>query len=106
MEFHHVTLAGEAQSVGHDGQAPEDQGIAPPLPGGLVVGPSVEQVPLHRAQVFRPLVFHMDQRPLPPAEGKVLQSGKLEEVLVPVHGHPIRVQVTPAGRASSSTVTA
>ena len=78
----------------------------PPLPGGLIVGPPVKKVALHGAQVFRPLVFNVDQRPLPPAEGEVLQAGELEEVLVPVHGHPIRVQVTPAGRAASSTVTA
>lgn len=49
MEFHHVTLAGQAQAVGHDRQTPEEQSVAPPLPGGLVMGPPVEQVPLHRA---------------------------------------------------------
>ena len=52
-----------------------------------VPGLPVELAALHRAQIFRPLVFHMDQRPLPPAEGEVLQAGKLEEAGVRIGGH-------------------
>ena len=69
------------------------------------MGTLVEQMPLDSTQVLLPLVFHMDQRPLPPAEGKVLQAGEGEEVLVTVGGHPIRVQVIPVGNAASSTLT-
>ena len=68
------------------------------------MGTLVEQMPLDSTQVLLPLVFHMDQRPLPPAEGKVLQAGEGEEVLRKIN-HPMRVQVMPAGSADSSTET-
>ena len=75
------------------------------LPLACVVGAPVEQIALHRAQVFLPLLLQVDQRPLAAAEGKVLQAGELQDILFGIFGHPMRVQVTPAGRAASSTVT-
>ena len=45
----------------------------------------------------------MDQRPLPAAEFEMLQTGKLEEIVLLID-HPIRVQETPAGKCASSTV--
>lgn len=68
------------------------------------MGPTVEKVPLHRPQVFPPLLLNVDEGPLAAAECKVLQAGQLEEVLLGI-GHPMRWQVTPAGRAASSTET-
>ena len=68
------------------------------------MGPAMEQLALHSAQIVPPLLLQMDQRPLPPTEGEMLQTGELEELLLP-KGHPMRVQVMPAGRADSSTVT-
>ena len=57
-----------------------------------------------RSDVFLPLVLNMNQRPLPAAEPKVLDPGKLEVVLLWI-GYPMRFTVMPAGRAASSTVT-
>lgn len=66
--------------------------------------PPVKEIAVHGAQVFPPLVFDVDQRPLTAAEGKMLKTGKLEEVVFCVH-QLNRWQVTPAGREASSTVT-
>ena len=92
--------------MGNDGEAAKDERIAAALAGGFIVGATVQKAALHRAQVFLPLVFDINQRPLPPAEGEVLQAGQLEKVFVAIHRHPMRVQVMPAGRAASSTETA
>ena len=105
-ELYHVALAGQSQRVGNDGEAAKDERIAAALAGGFIVGATVQKAALHRAQVFLPLVFDINQRPLPPAEGEVLQAGQLEKVFVAIHRHPMRVQVMPAGRAASSTETA
>ena len=104
VEFHHVALAGKPQLMGDHLQSPEDQRIAPPLPGRLVVGSAVEKAALHSPQVLLPLLLQMDQCPLPPAEREVLQTGEGEEVLRKIN-HPMRVQVMPAGSADSSTET-
>ena len=66
---------------------PQDQGISPALPGLLIVGPAVEEIPFHCPQVFSPLLFDVDERPLPPAEGEVLQAGQLEKVLFMIAAH-------------------
>lgn len=68
------------------------------------MGPGVEQVSLYRAEIFRPLIFNVDKRPLAAAKGKVLQAGELEVVLLGIH-YPSLRQVTPAGRAASFTRT-
>ena len=68
------------------------------------MGILVHEGAIHCAKIFRPLVFNVDQRPTPTAEFEVLETGELEEILLRID-HPIRVQVTPAGRCSSSTVT-
>lgn len=64
----------------------------------------VEQLTVYRAQIVLPLCFDVDERPLAAAEREMLQAGEREEHFVQT-GHPMRVQVTPAGRAASSTVT-
>ena len=86
-------------------QTPEGQRISPPLPLGPVMSPAVEQIALHGPQVLLPLLLQVDERPLPAAESEVLEAGEGEKLLLTVSGHPMRVQVTPAGRADSSTVT-
>ena len=105
VKLHHIALAGQAQGRGEHGQAAEDQGVPPALPERCVVSPAVEHAALHGAQILLPLLLQVDQRPLAAAEGKVLDAGELEEVLLTAGGHPMRLQVTPAGRADSSTVT-
>ena len=68
------------------------------------MGIFVKDCPVGGAEIFRPLVLNVNERPLAAAELEVLQTGELEEVLVGID-HPIRVQVTPLGSLSSSTVT-
>ena len=46
----------------------------------------------------------MDECPLAAAELEVLQTGELKEIILGID-HPIRVQATPSGSFSSSTVT-
>ena len=68
------------------------------------MGALMKQMSLNGAQIFRPLPLDVDQRPLAAAEGEVLQAGEEEPLLLGIVGYPIRVQVTPAGMAPSSTV--
>ena len=89
MELHHIAFSGKAQGVGPHWQVPQNEGIASPLPLAGIVCPGVKQRAFHRAQIFPPLLFNVDQRPLPAAESKVLQSGEREEVLLGVD-HPMR----------------
>ena len=75
-----------------------------PLPEGSIVCAAVQQAAFYSTEIFPPLLLQMDQRPLPPAEREVLQTGEGEEVLLTIN-HPIRTQVTPEGKADWSTVT-
>ena len=104
VKFHHVALPCDPKPMRDHREPAQDQRVSPAFPLGFVVGALVEEGSLHRAQIFLPLVFHVDQGPLTAAEGKVLQAGELEEILFRI-GHPMRVTVTPAGRPASSTVT-
>ena len=78
MKFHHIADTGDTQRGRLDGKASEDEQISPPFPLGLIVGTVVEQLPLHRAQVFPPQLLDVNQRPLPPTKGEVLEAGELE----------------------------
>ena len=69
------------------------------------MGVFMEDGSIGGAEILRPLVFNVNERPLAAAELEVLQTGELEEILLGIN-HPIRVQVTPSGSFSSSTVTA
>ena len=64
----------------------------------------VHKSAVHRPVVIFPLIFNVDQRPLPAAEHKMLQPGKREEIFLGID-HPMRIQVTPWGSFSSSTLT-
>ena len=50
---------------------------------------TVKEITFHSAQILLPLLLHMDKGPLAAAEGKVLQTGELEVVLLGID-HPIR----------------
>ena len=95
MKFHHIADTGDTQRGRLDGKASEDEQISPPFSLGLIVGTVVEQLPLHRAQVFPPQLLDVDQRPLPPTKGEMLEAGEREGSGVI---HPSRWQVTPAGK--------
>ena len=73
------------------------------LPEARIVGPLMEDLPIYGSAVLRPLVFHVDKRPLPAAKAKVLNAGELEVVGFLIH-QCILVQVTPSGAGSTCTV--
>lgn len=104
LKFHHVALSAQSQRERLYAQAADNPQIASCLAQLLVMCPLVEQLPFHGSKILRPLLFDVDQRPLPAAELEMLQTGELEAVLLPID-HPIRVQVTPSGNSSSTTVT-
>ena len=74
----------------------------PAARGAAVMHPLMQDGAVRRAPALRPLVFEVDERPLPPAEYKMLKPGKLEVVRLGVD-YPITVQVTPSGRLALST---
>jgi len=88
VELHHVTGPLQPEGVGYHPHPPGDEQATPALPPGFIVRGFVLNAPLRGQQVFRPLLFNMDQRPLPPAKGEVLNAGKGEVVVIPaVSGH-------------------
>ena len=104
-EFQHIAGAGHTQCPGKNAHIPGDEEVSPALVKSTVVGVFVKDRSVGGAEIFCPLVLDMDKRPLAAAELEVLQTGELEEILLGIN-HPIRVQVTPSGSFSSSTVTA
>ena len=81
-----------------------DDVIAAALALRHIVRSVMQQRPLHRAHILTPQPFHVDEGPLAAAKGEVLDSREGQHLLLPIN-HPIRRQVTPSGRACSSTVT-
>ena len=57
-----------------DRQSSDGQAVTPALPELLVVNTLVHEMAVYRAEILRPLVFYVDQRPLAAAEGEVLQA--------------------------------
>ena len=105
MELHHVAGPGDSQAGGEDPQPPCHQKVPAFFSEAVVVGVLVEDLPLGGEDVFRPLPLQVDEGPLAAAEGEVLEAGELEKVLLVPAAHERRWQVTPWGRAASSTVT-
>jgi hypothetical protein len=103
-ELHDVAAAGYAEARGLDAQSPNRQNIAAFFGKALVVRPLVQQLPLDRPHVFRPLLFKADERPLPPAEREMLQIRKRKKIVLRIN-HSFTVTVTPAGIAALSIVT-
>ena len=97
--------AGHTQCPGKNAQISGGEEVSPALGKSTVVGVFVKDCSVGGAEIFCPLVFDIDKRPLAAAELEVLQTGELEEILLGIN-HPIRVQITPSGSFSSSTVTA
>ncbi|MPM64278.1 hypothetical protein SDC9_111164 [bioreactor metagenome] len=105
IKFHHIASTGDSQRSGKDPHPPNDQQIAPAFGGLRIVGALMKQVSVHRAQIFLPQSLQMDQRPLPPAEGKVLNAREHEPVVFRIFHHSMHMQATPAGSAASSKET-
>ena len=104
MEFYHIACPGYPKLSGCHRKPAQDQGIASAFPYMRIVRPLVKKGPFRRAQILPPLTLDMDQRPLAAAKCEMLQAGKLEIVRL-IIDHPMRKQLTPAGKASSSTET-
>ena len=68
-----------------------------------VVAALMQQMPLGGPKVFGPLLLQVDQSPLTPAEGKVLNAG-YHQITVGVHQASLS-QVTPAGIWLSTVTT-
>lgn len=68
------------------------------------MAPFMEHLAFCCPLILLPLSLQMDQCPLPSAKGKMLDAGKLE-ILLFHRFYPFRIQVTPAGNASSATDT-
>ena len=102
MKFHHIALTGHAEHRRMDAHGTNNQQVAAAFCAAAVRF-LVQNRAVHRAVILRPLMLHMDERPLPTAECEMLQTGELEEVLLGVD-YPSTLQVTPAGRLASSTV--
>ena len=83
--------------------APDDEQPAPPFGLGRIVAAAVFQPSLGGAAVFAPLLFQMDESPLPPTEAEMLDAGHQQVIVRVVHQQNL-LQVTPSG-SSSATVT-
>ena len=72
VKLHDVTLAAEAERQRVNMQAARDDRVAAAFAKLLVMGALVQKRALRGAQVLRPLLLDMDQRPLPAAEFEML----------------------------------
>ena len=104
VKLQHIAGTGHTQCPGKNTHITGDEEVSPALEKPAVVGVFVEDRSVSGAEIFRPLILNVDERPLAAAELEVLQTGELKEIILGID-HPIRVQVTPSGSFSSSTVT-
>lgn len=63
-----------------DSQSPNGKDVSPAGMELGVMGIFVHQLTVHRAEIFRPLLFYVNQRPLAAAEQKVLDTGQLQVI--------------------------
>ena len=71
---------------GKNAHIPGDEEVSPALGKSTVVGVFVKDRSIGGAEIFRPLILNMDERPLAAAELEVLQTGELKEIiLIKVH---------------------
>jgi hypothetical protein len=106
MELDHIAHTGNPQRRRRDAQAANKEQIAAFFRLAPVVGALVHQFALRGPVILAPQMLDMYKRPLTAAKRKMLDAGKLEIVLLGVSAHIMRLTVTPAGTAASSTVTA
>ena len=84
MKLHHIALSGQSQPIGGNRQSPQDEQIAPFFPLLCVMGSLMKQLSIHGSDIFAPLMFDVDQRPLAAAKDKMLQTGQQQIILFPV----------------------
>ena len=93
-ELHYVALAAQAQPVRYHAHAAHSEKPAALFAERFVVGALMLQAPFGGVQVLAPLLFHVGERPLPPAKAEVLYAGHLQIVVTPRH------RFRPQGRAT------
>lgn len=74
MEFYDIKVASNAERMGYDAKAATNQHIAPLFMDGFVMCTLVDDPAECCPLVFYPLTFEMDERPLPAAEGEMLDA--------------------------------
>ena len=101
VEFDRIAFTGETEPCGGNCHRPCDDAAAAFLTDGIVMHTFVHEIAVHRADIFLPLLLDVDERPLPPAEGKMLDAGQHQEFLLrPGHVRSITSGAMPS-RASS-----
>ena len=70
-----------------------------------IVRTPMQHLALGGQAILAPLLFNMNQRPLPRAETKMLNARNGEEVLLAILRYPIISKDTPCGIAFLSTLT-
>ena len=78
VKLHHIAGAADAQTLGRNPQATQDQQITAQLMGSTIMRIAVENAAISGTLVLLPLLLDVDQRPLPGTIGKVLQAEKLQ----------------------------
>lgn len=104
-ELHDITFAADAEHCGKYTQPAHGQQIAAFLGKPGVMRLLVKDRTADRARILRPLPLDVNQCPLATAERKVLDAADLQIILLGVCHYAMRVTVTPAGTAASSTLT-
>ena len=101
LKFHHVALSAQSQRERLYAQAADNPQIASCLAQLLVMCPLVEQLPFHGSKILRPLLFDVEQHPLPAAKPEMLQAGDHQKVVGRVH-YDLLSQCTPSGSSAST----
>ena len=73
-KLHNIAAAAHAKRTGKDMQAARNNQISPRLPDCIVMGKVVQVLSFYGSEIILPLLLNMNQRPLPPAEGKMLEA--------------------------------
>lgn len=98
-EFHRVADAADAQAIRANLHAAQRQHTAAKVRNALVVHAVVLHAPLRRQTVFLPLILNVNQRPLPAAEGEVLNARELK-IVVLRHSPSMTSQFSPGSSSS------
>ncbi len=104
-ELDHITKPAYAEPCRADRHAVRNNTIAALFVRHGIMRTLVEHFALGGQAVFTPLLFDVDQRPLPRAKAIVLDARYGEEVLLAILRYPIISTVTPCGIALLSTST-
>ena len=103
-QLYGIALAAQSQTCRGDLHRPHNEQIPTLFPLVTVVNIAVQNITVYGAVILAPLLFHMNQRPLPPAKQKVLDAGKLQVLLFCVT-HAMLSMISGSRPSSESSVT-